>query len=377
MARQIWSLPDLMAGQYQDLEPKVRQLLGTPEIYSLRRLTLTGCGDSFAACLAARSAFEQLTEIPVEVVPTVELSRHSALPGPGSVPNLPFLIAVSHSGQVARVFEAVKRVNAHGGLTVGITGNSASLLGQEADKILELDIPGFESGPGVRSYLVSLLSLLLLAIRMGEVLGRMTMDEANLHRRELLQLPARLKQSLPEMDREMFAVAQEWQDLPAFDFAGAGPDYASAFYGQAKMFEATGRYAMLANTEEWLHLNFFVRDVENTGTVLIVDKHSASLSRAWEVAEHMARLGRPLLILTTANKEIFSGQAHVLRFPETCCSWMSPVASFVPLALLSGYIAALVGEEYGRGARDNWRACKNGGTVKNSQIMIIEEGRHA
>lgn len=377
MTRQVWSLPDLIAGQYGDLEPKVRHLLTTPEIFSLKKLYFTGCGDSFAACLAAREAFEQLTEMSVEVVPAIELARHISFPKPGSAPNLPTMIAVSNSGQVARVFEAVKRVNQNGGFTVGITDNPASLLGQEAAKILGLDIPNFESAPGVRSYLVSLLSLLLLAIRIGEVRGRLTMDEANSYRQELYSLSSRLQESLMEMDQNMFAISKAWMGYSGFDFIGAGPDYASAWYGQAKIFEATGKYAMVANTEEWLHLNFFIRDVEKTGTVLVVDKHAPSLSRAWEVAEHVARVGRPFLILSSAKKDLFPRRAHFMHLPETSRSWMSPLVSFAPLALLTGYMAALLGEEYGRGAKDNWEACKNGGTTKNSQIMIIEEDQYA
>lgn len=379
MVRQVWSLPDLIAAQYADLEPKTRHLLSTPEIFSLRKLYLTGCGDSFAACLAAREAFEKLARLPVDIVPAIELSRHRALLPSGHAPHDPALIAISNSGQVARVYEAAKRINHLGGFTIGVTGRRSSMLGQETSRILELDIPPFESAPGVRSYLVSVMALLLLAIRIGEVRGHMTMDEANGNRRELAATSGLLRGSLSPMEKSMFAVAHSWRDYNGFDFIGAGTDYASALYGQAKIFEATGKYAMLVNTEEWLHLNYFTRDANNTGAVLVVDGHSASMSRARETAEHIVGVGRPLLIVTSAGAELFPPQARLARYPQTSRSWLSPLVNFIPTALMAGYMAALLGEEYGRGARENWSACQGGATTRDSAVIIpeMQEAHHA
>ena len=57
MSRQVFSLPQLIREQYEDLEPKVRTVLTTPEIFNIQRIVLTGCGDSFAAGMAAKYAF--------------------------------------------------------------------------------------------------------------------------------------------------------------------------------------------------------------------------------------------------------------------------------------------------------------------------------
>lgn len=76
MCRQVWSLPELLRQQYGCLEPECRKALTTPEIFSIQRIVLTGCGDSHAAAMAVRYAFEALTGIPTEVVPAIELSRY-------------------------------------------------------------------------------------------------------------------------------------------------------------------------------------------------------------------------------------------------------------------------------------------------------------
>ena len=75
LRRQVMSLPELMRQQYADLEPKTRTVLSTPEIFNIQRIVLTGCGDSYAALLAVKPAFEKYAKIRTEVVPTIDLAR--------------------------------------------------------------------------------------------------------------------------------------------------------------------------------------------------------------------------------------------------------------------------------------------------------------
>ena len=53
MLRQVLSVPDLLDEVYPEIEPQVRYILTTPEIYSIKKVVLTSCGDGYAACLAA------------------------------------------------------------------------------------------------------------------------------------------------------------------------------------------------------------------------------------------------------------------------------------------------------------------------------------
>src|SRR5690606_35887185 len=104
-------------------------------------------------------AFEYLTNIPTEVVSAIDLARNYPEGQLGFAPQNPLVIAVSNSGEIARVGEAIQRVVKHGGFALGVTGKSESLLGRSASRVLSLNIPEFEAAPGVRSYLVSILAL--------------------------------------------------------------------------------------------------------------------------------------------------------------------------------------------------------------------------
>ena len=53
MLRQVLSVPELLEQVYPDVEPQVRYVLTTPQIFSVKKVVLTSCGDGYAACLAA------------------------------------------------------------------------------------------------------------------------------------------------------------------------------------------------------------------------------------------------------------------------------------------------------------------------------------
>lgn len=373
MSRQVFSLPDLIREQYGDLEPKTRTVLSFQEIFNIQRIILTGCGDSYAAAMAAKYAFESLAGIPAEVVSAIELSRFYSREHLGVDCRNPLVIAVSNSGMAARVAESAERARKHGCYVLGITGNEVSPLAVHADKVLKLEIPEFESAPGTRSYMVSVMALLLLAIRFGEVRGRYPMDQAISYRRDMKSQGAALEKMLPEMRARSIAIAEAWKDYPCYDFIGAGADYAAAWFGQAKILEAVGKFVMHINTEEWFHLNFFAGAAEQTGTFVIANTKNPAMSRNKELLQYANQLGRPLAVITDGKKEDFNNEAAAyIQTPAPEYEINMALTQFAPLCLIAAYLSELLGEKYGRGCEGRWSFCEGGYCVKNSEIIIID-----
>lgn len=370
MARQARTIPALLRQQFADLEPKTRTVFTTEEIYSFQKIILTGCGDSFAACLAAKSAFERYARVPVEVVTTIDLARHYERQNLSVGPNSPLIIAVSNSGTVARLDEVVQRAHDTSAFTLGITKNPESPLGRHSSRILKLAPPKFEDSPGVGSYMISLVSLFLLAIRMGEVKLTCSMEEAGFLRSDIELAATSLETLLPGWEQTLFQVAERWRNFPGYDFVGSGSDYGSVFFGHAKIIEAVGRYAMHINTEEWLHLNFFLRHSETTGTVVFIDKNNAAMSRMKEVLGFMKVNRRPLLVITSEEK-IDDPDMTILRYPDVGHGLMASLYQLIPVSLLAAFLSILIGEEYGRGSKGNWAFSHEARAVRESEIQVI------
>ena len=77
MRENAHDVPSLTIGQCKQIEADSRMILTTPEIYELRRIVITGCGDSYAAGISMKPALEFLTGLPVDVEPAIHLSRYT------------------------------------------------------------------------------------------------------------------------------------------------------------------------------------------------------------------------------------------------------------------------------------------------------------
>lgn len=367
LRRQTYSLPDLLIQLYHELEEQAGELACREGIRSADRVILTGCGDSHAAGMAVKYALTGFLKAPVEVVPTVDFC--------GCEPEFlltskTLVIAVSVSGNGARIEEAVDKANRMGAVTLGVTRAAESGVGTRARHVLLLPIPAFERGPGNRNYFACVLALLLLGIRLGEERENYSREQGEGYRQAVLEQGERLRELLPAMDEAVFGLSERWRDFPAFDFAGAGMDYAAAWFGHAKIIEAVGAFATHNNSEEWFHMNNFFRDIEHTGTLFFACSQGAGYRRTMEAAAYAVRLGRPVLVVTDVKREITGAQNAAdaepgcVQVPASEYHWAQALTHYVPSCLLAGYIGAMLGERNCRGCLGPWEFAAGGAFIK-------------
>jgi glucosamine--fructose-6-phosphate aminotransferase (isomerizing) len=366
LIHQIYSVPALIRQQYEDLEPKIRTALSTIEIFSFTKVIITGCGDSYASALAVKDAFRDLTGLDVEALAAVDLSRTLTNEVFGKMPNNPLVIAVSNSGKVVRTNEAVIRATTHGAFSLVVTGNPESSLAKSASRVLDLEVPPFEAAPGTRSYVVSLIALILLAIRIGEVRCRYTMDCAMAMRYDILKQADELEKLLPGIDGKMKNLADKWQNMDAYDFVGTGMEFGTAWYMHAKILEQLGKYSFYSDNEDWLHTNLFLRKNESTATIVLADDRNPAFGRTQELVSYAKSLKRPLLVLGSIDGELCS-----IGVPRTDFYMNSCLTQFVPVSILANYIADLIDEEDGRGCKDVWSIAEDAKCIVQSEVVIL------
>ena len=227
-------------------------------------------------------------------------------------------------------------------------------MAKASQAVLPISPTPFDSGfdehsPGLRSYYASLYALCSSAIRMGEVKMRYPMSQADDYRRAMVEYAESFGgEVMEQIDDAMFALAQQWQEFDSFEFLGSGAQMATAWFDAAKIYEATGDVATYEDMENWCHVNYFARDHRRVGTVLSISKDSPAMVRALEVAEVLARL-RPTLIVTDADAALFPEEATVCQLPSPRYGFLAPLMDYVPVALLSGYLARLKGVSLFRG----------------------------
>ena len=372
MRAQVFSLPELLAGQYQALEAATRAVLPTPAIFALREVILTGCGDSQIAGQLVREAWTRLTGIPCRALTAMQAARFETELPRARYPHTPLVVAVSSSGDVARTVEAAQQWRQRGALTVALTANPDSRLARAAERCLQITLPPFAAAPGVRSLFLSAAALYLLAVRIGEVRGRFPQAKADHLRTRIPHAADLLARMLPAVEPQLAALARQWRDHRRYELLAGGPARGAAAYGRAKLLEATGVPAIDVDVEEWVHLDYFARDPEACATLVLCPPPARDGGRVRELEPLLQRLGRPYRILT--DPALANQFRAAIALPAGDDDLLAALPYAAAVALFAAWLSAEQGAEYGRGARGRWRDCRDGATTRHSQLLPIKEG---
>jgi glucosamine--fructose-6-phosphate aminotransferase (isomerizing) len=328
----ILSQPQLVPEVLANLRPQL-SAIDTTTAQRLRKLYLTGCGDSYFAAVATELAFLQFAGLDTQPVEPLNFSRYLA----PHVPAGSALVAISNSGRVSRTIESVQRVR--GRLACwAVTDAPHSPLAQASDWTLSPRLSPLPSGgAGTRSYLASLLSLYLLAIHLGWLRGALNETQARELEEELEAYSLQIADTLTTAHESVRAYASNCGTDTLY-FVGGGPNLASAHFGAAKVMEALSMNGVSIDLEEWAHLQFHTTGPE-TDYVLIAPP-GAAYDRAVEQAQGIRDSEGRLLAVVDSGDQLLAGQAEaVFRVHGPAREVFSPLLYCLPLQLLAAELA--------------------------------------
>ncbi len=366
MIAQVKSLPELIRTEFDALDRRVRTLMNHEDWLAVKRVIITGCGDSHMAGIAAELAFEQIAGIPAEPMRANKAGRYASPYRHSYIPHNPLVLGISVSGTVTRTREAVGLFKKQGVPTVGITGNPQSPLAHLADRVLDCSIPDFPFAPGVRSYRISLLALYLLAIRLGEVQDRYSQDKARALRAELKATADTIEATIEAIDEKTLALARAVAEEKNYVFVGDGPNFATALFGAAKVIEAAGRHAMGQESEEWAHLQYFTSTDPSTPTFLISPGYRGH-ERVGHLMEPLRRLGRTsVAIVPDGDTVVAPGADWVLPVVGPVREAFTPMVYATATELFSAYLADVIGEPFFRRTNPTYIGAED---IRNTPIV--------
>jgi glucosamine--fructose-6-phosphate aminotransferase (isomerizing) len=289
-------------------------------ISEITHIVICGCGDSHHAGLGMEMALAYWTGLEVRSVPSLSAARY-VIPRWGSHAAGKLVIGISASGEVARTIEALEVAGAVGAHSLAITASPESTLADVAERTLSIDVPAIPHGPGLISYLASMLMLLGVADLLAPSAARKELSHT------LEMLPATLDAWKAEQEL-MGARFAEQVEMDALVILGGGPAYASALFGAAKVIEAAGAYAWGQDLEEWAHLEYFCASARMPTWLLTTGGRSAG--REAEVLAAAQRIGREIAVSRWEGGTDMSDIASEALSPLAL--WVGPAACAAELA---------------------------------------------
>lgn len=258
----------------QAVYQQVREKLALKQAPS--RVYLVGCGDSWYCGMATRLAFESWAGVGTEALQALEFSRY----GVQYAPRDALVVAISNSGRVARTVEAVARARARGLKTIAGTSMLDSRIAQEADLAIDLGYAERRFAPGTSSYMASLLLEYCVALHIAEVGGRMTAAQVNAKLDEIAAEADGMQKTIDANKPVFEKLGEQAQLTDKLIFIGGGPNYGTAFFSMAKVFEAARVHAAGQELEEWAHEQYFVTGADTY--TFVIAPPGASVDRARE-----------------------------------------------------------------------------------------------
>jgi glucosamine--fructose-6-phosphate aminotransferase (isomerizing) len=269
----------------------------------LKRVVLTGCGDSFAVMLAARLLLEEMFGVPCEPVQALDLAYyyHDTL-GPDTL-----VVGLSSSGTTTRTVEALLIAQARGAVTLALSNTRGSALMELSS--YGLLIHAERKGWPTQSSTAALAVLCKVALDVG--LRRGATRAAALSA-EMGRVPDVMAAVLAECDAPVAALASQQAARSIYLYTGGGPAYAAAVFGATKMKECSPDHAVSIPLEEFHHYNS-----QKAGDPLFVLAPAGpSVARARDTAEEGSRWrGRIFAVVNAGETALDHCSDCTLRLP--------------------------------------------------------------
>jgi glucosamine--fructose-6-phosphate aminotransferase (isomerizing) len=295
---------------------------------------LVGCGDSLDGGTAARFAWGHVVPCPVEAVPAMTFVTSVVQDAPEGA----LVVALSQSGRVSRVIEAVRAARARGLATIAITTNPMSpLAGEPADATWVIPFEKVGAVPGTTSCLLGAVALYEIGCALAsDVEARDLLRDSldglgELVRRTVLTCAPVANEHAGAMER----------DLPILAL-GYGGAFASARHTVRKLLELAQIVAICQETEEYAHDEYSL--VGPAFRVIQFCPPDRGTVRNVEVARYLRRLGVHLGVVADASaSDMFRDIADVVYPVPSSPPPLAPLLHSVAGQLLSVATARRVG----------------------------------
>lgn len=306
-----------------------------PTIRRARRILMIACGTSYHSCLATRSIFEELTEVPV----SVELAS-DFLDRKCPVFRDDVCVFVSQSGETADSMLALNYAIERGALTVGIVNTVGSSISRTTHCGVHINA-GPEIGvASTKAYTSQYIALVMFAVSIGEdrisKIGR---------REEILQglkkIPEQIKQVLKLEPRIKELCSNELADQKSLLLLGRGYQFASALEGALKIKEISYMHSEGVLAGELKHGVLALVD-EDLPIIAFGTRDSLFPKVVSSIEQVTARKGHPIIICNE-NDEVWKKKSEqielkVLEVPQTV-DCLQGLINIIPLQLMSYWLA--------------------------------------
>ncbi|MDR3774594.1 MAG: glutamine--fructose-6-phosphate transaminase (isomerizing) [Terracidiphilus sp.] len=346
MLKEIWEQPrairDTTLGRVSLDSGKVylgEMKIPDEELAAASSINIAACGTSWHAAQAGKYMIERLARLPVDVDYASEYRYRNPIPDRNALGLL-----ITQSGETADTLAAQREMISLGSKTVAICNVVDAMVAREAHGAIYTHA-GPEIGvASTKAFTSQLTALFLLALKLGQLRGRIDTARSVALIEELSRIPAKIEEVLRSRSAQCEHLAAGFSHARDFLYLGRGIHFPIALEGALKLKEISYIHAEGYPAGEMKHGPNALIDETLPVVVLVTRDESDPASKLRyektlsNIQEVTARSGRVIAVATEGDSTIGSLVEHVIFIPPAF-ELLSPLIEIVPLQLLAYYIA--------------------------------------
>ena len=346
MLKEIWEQPrairDTTLGRVSLDSGKIflgEMKISDEELAMASSINIAACGTSWHAALAGKYMIERLARLPVDVDYASEYRYRNPIPDRNALGLL-----ITQSGETADTLAAQREMIALGSKTVAICNVVDAMVAREAHGAIYTHA-GPEIGvASTKAFTAQLTALFLLAVKLGQLRGRIDTEQSIQLIEELSKLPAKIEEVLRTRVGQCEQLAASFANSRDFLYLGRGIHFPIALEGALKLKEISYIHAEGYPAGEMKHgPNALIDETLPVVVLATSDKNDPASVLRYEktlsnIQEVTARSGRVIAVATEGDETIASLVEQVIFIPAVP-EMLSPLIEIVPLQLLAYYIA--------------------------------------
>ncbi|KAI8900357.1 hypothetical protein BC833DRAFT_582089 [Globomyces pollinis-pini] len=296
-----------------------------------RRILFVGCGSSYYACVAIKSVFADLCELPISVELATAISDDQ----------LPIFrddvcIFVSQSGETKSTLAALLYCKERGALCLGVTNTVGSTISKYTHCGVHIN-----SGPdmlaySIKAYPAQVIALTLIALHISED-HRGSLDKRVQIIQSLNNLSSDIKTTLQTQLKIKELSQSSLKDVRQMMIVSRGYQLATALEGSLKIKQFASIQAEGISGDEML-LGLMALVKENIPVLIVMtkDRHYVELENT--LKRIIKYGGTPIVFASDDDHNPIFEDLSVIRIPTTS-EYLQTVLNVIPLQLLSYYLA--------------------------------------
>ncbi|RDJ27760.1 SIS domain-containing protein [Bosea caraganae] len=293
----------------------------------LRRIVMIGCGDSWISGHGVRLAVERILGVICEPYEAFDFEHY----GLATVDEATLVIGLSSSGNTAPVTAGLKGALAKGAYVVALTNTATAPMMRDFPNALL--IQATRGGWPTQSSTAAMALKIALALAIAKARGRGEGEAPGLTA-DLAALPALMDRVSTGFYERAAALGKELARAELVLLTGAGPHFAPAAFGAAKLKELAPIHAIAFPLEEYHHY----RTQKAGDPMFLIAPDAASHQRALETAIVSKGVGGRTIALVPEGETAISAEvAHAWHLPAVRVE-LAPLVYSVPLHLFSYHV---------------------------------------